>query len=1029
MTSRRAAPLALLLAAAACSTEVKQEAPPAEVVLAAFATDATNPAYLAGSPGPKIPQPNDLGLQAAAALPAGAQKELLQIFGAAGGFPSDQEVAITVPVRALRFSGGSYVPAQVPDLDLATVAANAVVLKLDGTVVPVAFEVGGYARSSDGLVGTLTLRKALANGNRRWPSGRYVVALRGGMAGIKTTAGVPLSAEQPIALISANQDLSNPNRQPVGGLTPAQVAQLEGLRGLYANALPWCSFQAAAGPFTAGWNPLVPPLPATLCARAPTVPSRSAFAAVAERFPLAELASIQTFDVAPIAGAVVAIDAGSGQAPLPIDLLRTGPPAAAGQPRTIAFNAAFGPAAAGLTTLDGFSTTAMLLAQTSDLIDAATVHAGSVFLYRLDGQNPPTRLWEVVEAAQEIGAGRGATPGFVAEPPPITQACPIASGKCSTVIGLQPAVGVPLTGTPLAGICPALAPGGCALYAPPLQQKTSYAVVITSRVRDAAGAPLVRSTVSRILLEVAGALHDDQKPAGQRSLLAGIDDATALALQTMRAELAPVLAALPAGTTPGQVAAAYTFRTQTVIDGAAGILAAFADPASAPAGQAAYFTPAQVGADYGIDPAVAFPAGVIQEFAEVTFATPNLLLSGNTQGALDPAHPTAESITALVALPNPASVTGTCPAGFAAARCAPLVIFRHGFPRAKADMLPVAAALAARGFVVAAIDAEKHGDRTYCTADNQCLPPAACVADPKLRTATDATVVGRCAGGALLRSRLDCAAFDPATCLSPKGIPLASGNLYVSANLFRTRDSARQDVVDQAVLVNTLAPAQPRAAGTDQLASRLLSYSPTVAIHPDQVYFASLSLGSMNATLSLALNPRIKKGAFHAGGATLVDVFANPAAQDHPTLVALLGSFTPPILENTPEYLQFLQVAKWILDPADPANYGPIIAASGKPVLSQMGLCDQRVPNDQNRLFTALLGLPVPEPTAGGTGFSQWFINAATGATCPDALADHGFLLDPWPPPPAAPTLTQQAQASFGSFLATSAAQPVTVRP
>ncbi|MBI5068949.1 MAG: hypothetical protein HZB56_11985 [Deltaproteobacteria bacterium] len=1027
MHARRAAPLALLLAFAACSKEVSQGAPAADVVLAAFATDATNPAYLAGAPGPKIPQPNDLGLQAAAALPAGAQKELLQIFAATGGFPSDQEVPITIPVRALRFSAGAYAPVAVPDLDLATVNAQTVkVLRLDGAAAEVAFDVGGYVTSSDGLVGTLTLRRQAVSGSRRWAPGRYVVALRGGPAGVKTAAGVPLSAEQPIALIAQNRNLASPENQPPGGLTAAQVTQLEQLRGLLANAVPWCNMTSGPAP---GWNPVTSVQAGALCGTPPSPPARSAFAAVASHFPLAELASIQTFEIAPTPGAVALVDAGSGSAPLPIDLLRTGPGG------TIALNAAFGPAAQGLTTLDGFSTTAMLLAPTSGTIDAATVHAGSVFLYRLDGQNAPARLLELVEAAQEIGAGRAATASFVAEPPPITAACPITSGSCSTVIGLQPAVGVPLAGTPLAGICPALAPGGCALYAPPLQQKTSYAVVITNRVRDAAGAPLGRSTVTRILLEVTGALYDGARPAGQRSLLAGVDDATAQALQTMRTELAPVLAALPAGTTAAQVAAAYTFRTQTVTDGAAGILAAFTDAATTPAGAATFFTKEQVGADYGIDPAVAFPTipnttlQPIQEFAEVTFVTPNLLLSGNTQGALDPAHPTLESVTALVALPNPALVAGACPAGFTASRCAPLVVFRHGFPRAKADVLPLVTALTSRGFAVAAIDADKHGDRTYCTADNQCVPGNACVADPNLRTATDTTIVGRCQNGALLRSRLDCGTFDPATCISPKGIPLASGNLYVSANLFRTRDSARQDVIDQAVLINTLAPAQPRASGADQLAARMLSYAPTIAIHPDQIYFASLSLGSMNSALSVALNPRIQKGAFHAGGATLVDVFANPAAQDHPTLVALLGSFNPPILENTPEYLQFLQVAKWILDPADPANYGALIAASGKPVLSQIGLCDQRVPNDQNRLFTALLGLPVPEPTAGGTGFTQWFINAATGATCPDALADHGFLIDPWPPPPAAPTLTFQAQSSFGAFLATSAAQPATVRP
>ena len=183
------------------------------------------------------------------------------------------------------------------------------------------------------------------------------------------------------------------------------------------------------------------------------------------------------------------------------------------------------------------------------------------------------------------------------------------------------------------------------------------------------------------------------------------------------------------------------------------------------------------------------------------------------------------------------------------------------------------------------------------------------------------------------------------------------------------------------------------------------------------------------------MNPRFKRGAFHAGFATIVDDYSNPESSDYAALVALLGSSTPPVVPGTATFTQLLQVAKWILDPAEPANFASIIRSSGKPVLSQIGLCDPRIPNTQSRYFSGLLGLGVatpffgpqlPEPGVAGTSFVQWFINGATGTpACSAATVDHGFLVDPT----SSPTLTSQAQASFADFLATGAAQSTTVRP
>src|SRR5258708_1705506 len=94
-----------------------------------------------------------------------------------------------------------------------------------------------------------------------------------------------------------------------------------------------------------------------------------------------EIATMGTFTVADTAKRThVETDASAGRIPLPSDFL-TG---ADGHllPSLCVPTRPFGPLGAGLCTLDGFSTTAMVLSQTSTAIQASTVQGG-VFLYKL----------------------------------------------------------------------------------------------------------------------------------------------------------------------------------------------------------------------------------------------------------------------------------------------------------------------------------------------------------------------------------------------------------------------------------------------------------------------------------------------------------------------------------------------------------------------------------------------------------------------------------------------------------------------
>ena len=136
MSFRRSAALALAAAALVSGCKkVTQEQSPQEFVIAAF-----NSPICVGSAQQcptLVPTPNDLALQIIPKLPASAQRTLLQAFIDAGGFPSDQAVGITIPLKQLRFdaASGQYALTTPPLVDPASLTTGAsptfVVVRID----------------------------------------------------------------------------------------------------------------------------------------------------------------------------------------------------------------------------------------------------------------------------------------------------------------------------------------------------------------------------------------------------------------------------------------------------------------------------------------------------------------------------------------------------------------------------------------------------------------------------------------------------------------------------------------------------------------------------------------------------------------------------------------------------------------------------------------------------------------------------------------------------------------------------------
>jgi pimeloyl-ACP methyl ester carboxylesterase len=250
-------------------------------------------------------------------------------------------------------------------------------------------------------------------------------------------------------------------------------------------------------------------------------------------------------------------------------------------------------------------------------------------------------------------------------------------------------------------------------------------------------------------------------------------------------------------------------------------------------------------------------------------------------------------------------------------------------------MLAVVDSLAAKGFVVAAIDFPLHGGRAWCASSAQCGAGGVCTPFPGGAGQGDAVVPGTCTTGA----------------------PLAaiSGQYFISGNFFRTRDVLRQNLIDQAALVLALArppsvvyPIQP---ASNPFAAALAGLATPLAVDPATVYWEGISLGAISGTEVVSTNPRFSRAVLSVGGATLADVFTNSpafttsveqlftgvlasdlaAAGLTAFTFSLIDSANPPCSSTVTtncfsqsiaaSYLKTINVAKWILDPADPLNY------------------------------------------------------------------------------------------------------------
>ena len=718
MTLRHLAPAPLLAAAIFACTPSVPSNPNTEIVTAEF-----NPATST------IPLPNSLAispdLNPNLLAPRNAQEELLGYFLAQGGFPPDQVIPLTFPIATLTVNGPNDVASSAPDIDLASIVpctgqaspGNCNLFVFD--VLAPADEAypaytTAYAKGPTG--GTLSVTPGTTGPTTWRPGGLYFYALRGGTSGIKTTTAVPLQPSSTTYTLIFGQpgDFTCPSTSPDCALTALKQLQNQ-------------------------YQPV--------------------FATIQNKgFPLGETVVLGTFSVAPATTWVVA-DPGAGVVPIPSNFLL--------DPLTDKVSTAVD-ALIGLpmSSLDGFSTTAMGISQTSGPISAGSVRSSTgrgVYLYKA-GATSATEVQTVYF-----------------EPPPITldpstglPCVPVnAQGDfgptcVSTVIGIQPALTVPTAGGPVA--------------LPPLEERTEYAVIVTKGVTDPAGIPLSNTTLGQMLLFTHPLCTPSPacaaSPTTATSEILGVSGPLASLLEGMRLRLQPVVTqvATDHGVAKADIVMPYTFRTQSITGDAiqlgAGPYAlnpltgqpAFPDaPYFNPADPAdplnpRAVTPATMATKWGVPPELL--ATGISTFVEANVITFDKL--DPKTGAFNPIPAAGDFVPlpTIVAIPP-----GTPPAGGW-----PLVVFHHGLGRSRGDSLFIAGALAGSGMVVAAIDAAKQGARSWCVADTVAGTSVGCASGVTCDTSVfaqqqgDAPTArpGLCTGNALQLAPIGPGAYDPA---------------------------------------------------------------------------------------------------------------------------------------------------------------------------------------------------------------------------------------------------------------------------
>ena len=484
--------------------------------------------------------------------------------------------------------------------------------------------------------------------------------------------------------------------------------------------------------------------------------------------------------------------------------------------------------------LDGFSTIAPITTTFSSAIDAATI-PGNVRVFELvtNGAFVATAL------TRELTMLNGTIGEFVVT----------VSGQTTLVI------------SPLV----------------PLKEKTTYAVVIKSGLRNTSGVAFTSDTAYALSKQSTSLLN------GSASAVPALTYAQALALEPWRvitsaAEERIVANASNPAIASNEIILSWTFTTQSIGDVLAyeridivadnapsvGTFSSFGNAAGV--SSTVYQSTINVSYYLQIPSNVNDPTPLTSHWVGASDST----LSRYNVNAVSRSTQTIPLLVAVPTLIKPVS-------GY------PVVIFQHGITQDRTNMLAVANTLATAGFAVVAIDLPLHGvtnsSNPFYTSNERTF---------------NLDLVTQNSSGAITNPAPD-----------PTPVTDSSGRHFIQlASLLTSRDNVRQGVTDLFTLTKAIATMDVDTGGADFDAT--------------QIYFLGHSLGAIVGTTFLALEPNVKDAvlAMPAGGIAKV---LDGSASFGPEIAA--GLATNGVAKGTADYESFMIAAQTVLDTTDPVNF------------------------------------------------------------------------------------------------------------
>lgn len=656
----------------------------------------------------------------------------------------------------------------------------------------------------------------------------------------------------------------------------------------------------------------------------------------------------------PVTGVLTArFDPSNSVLPLPNNLLLSGTTDLTLNPPTANPNN-YGDPTVAISTLDGWSTTAPMTTSFNAKPDVASV---------VPGQS--VRIFEV-----SLSAPGGGTTGIVRE----------LAGGTEFVTALAPS---DATGRTLA-IIPTQ----------PLQQLTSYLVVLTDGIRDTSGNdatpdqtyflskrpdPLCtngQSTEPLLPATTACALEPLRRLTNSHLAVAGAAgiarDDVVLSWVFTTQSITPVMQAVRSVTEPGQMRLVNSGMTTA----AAGLppiadihIGTLTVPYYLSAPSAANPT-APLNGFWKAAPGAYVPpfdaAGLSPLSTNITFANPF------------PVKTSDVTIPVLATIPNAASGRSRPASGW------PVVIFQHGITGNRTHALAVSATLAAQGFAVIAIDMPLHGlppDSPFAIGNS----PFAAIASERT---FNVDYINNTTGAA-----------------GSDGVVDASGAHFINlSSLLTSRDNLRQAVADLFVLTASIPSLDIDGNGMGDFDS-------------SNIQFVGLSLGAIVGTSFLALEPHVNVGLLSVPGGGVARLLDGSVSFGPRIRAGLAASG---VQAGTPTYDSFMGAAQQVIDSIDPINYGYASAQNSILLHEVVGagssLPDQVVPNSVpgaplsgTEPLIRVLGLS----TITGTTQAANGIRGAVRFTA----GEHASLINP-----TTPAVTAEMQGQMASLLASGGA-------